>query len=174
MHLSSMNEALADYKVTAGYSVMVTIAGRSYSFSSDKSGKLTVSMPGPGRETMRALAQAQVRIVLDYDAFKDYDSTAAGWADEMVIKRKIRFEGDTALLEDFEKDVGGNINSVKAKIQAGGPGTAAINEARARVEEAMSEVKGQAKEAFEIELSSATEITTLSLPEAAYDYDSQP
>mmetsp|Transcript_141338 Transcript_141338/g.260468 ORF Transcript_141338/g.260468 Transcript_141338/m.260468 type:complete len:603 (-) Transcript_141338:120-1928(-) len=168
--LKSMNSALDSFSVSPGYNLMVTIAGRSYVFCSDGKGKLQVSMPGPGKQTMNALSKAAVRIVLDFDAFKDYDSTARTWADDMVLKRKIRFEGDTALLEKFESDLGHKISSVQSSVDAGGPGKNAIATARAEVLDAFEGVKSQDKDSWELELAGVSGELAL----AEYQVDGTP
>mmetsp|Transcript_36049 Transcript_36049/g.67052 ORF Transcript_36049/g.67052 Transcript_36049/m.67052 type:complete len:609 (-) Transcript_36049:168-1994(-) len=150
--LKLMNEAMSKFTVAAGYNMMVTSAGRSYVFSSDKAGKLSVSMPGPGKQTMNALSKAYVRVVLDFDAFKDYDTTSSSWATDMVMKRKIRFEGDAALLEKFEGDLGSKIKAVESSVSTGGPGRTAINQARDEVLSSVQDVKAQDKESWEAEL----------------------
>lgn len=128
--LKSLNSALLTSRtVTPGYNLMITIAGRSYVFTSDAMGKLQVTIPGPGRETMNALKMAQARIIIETSAMKDFDTTKSGWDEALLESRMLRMEGDIGKLDKFQGDVASFVKSVSNKVVEAGPGQRTIDQA---------------------------------------------
>mmetsp|Transcript_70978 Transcript_70978/g.123110 ORF Transcript_70978/g.123110 Transcript_70978/m.123110 type:complete len:615 (+) Transcript_70978:112-1956(+) len=153
--LSVINRALMGKKVSAGYNLMVTLAGRSYVFASDSSGKLTVTKPGPGMQTAKALKNAQARIVLETEAMRDFDAKKSGWDAQLMDSRMLRLEGDMEALDRFQGDVAPLISMLKSKVDREGPGQRAIDNAFGDYEMKFQMEMQTEKEKFDEELSLA-------------------
>lgn len=151
--LDCLNKVLSEMPVSAGYNLMVTIAGRSYVIVSDRTGKLEVSIPDAGLPTIQALAKVQARILVDADAVKHFDPLKPGWDEDMLAKRKLLLEGDITQLTSFHDDIGPYVGKLQAGIEkAGGPSAAVIADARHELANIARRVKDSELESWDQEL----------------------
>jgi len=110
---SVINNALSEVTVSKGYNVLVSIAGRSYSLTSGKDGKLVLAKVTPGAATTKAVAECKVRWLIDPTAIVDPDSEDA--SDILMDKRKMQIEGDGSMLSLLSDELSEQVESILAQ-----------------------------------------------------------
>jgi len=116
---ATLNNSLSKVKVKPGYSILVTIAERSYLLTSNARGILSVTIVRQG--PAKAMARAQCRLVVHADALGKFEQQADIL--QMIGKRKVQFEGDTMQLKNFDTDISPHMNMLRETVEAAGPGS---------------------------------------------------
>jgi len=151
---STLNSSLSKIKVKSGYSILVTIAERSYLLTSNARGVLSITMVPSGPTSEKAMARSQCRIVVDADALGQIEGPAD--LARMLAKRKMRFAGDATQLKNLEKDIGPHVNMLRESVEAAGPGShvlkMAIDEHNRSLDEQKSELAAYDEYAMQLAL----------------------
>jgi hypothetical protein len=126
----ALNSSLSSVKVSPGYNIMVTIAGRSYVVTSDANGQLAVSVvPNYAHCIAKALARANCRITVDPAALKQMDEQNVDWSKQMAQTRKMQYTGNIVSLDGLQRELGPHIARLRQTVDAAGPGAAVVQRA---------------------------------------------
>lgn len=101
--LKAINSFLSGCSVAKGYNILVTLAGRSYHFTSDAGGKLVCIPLAPGKPTADAIAKCKVRVVaLPAPAGQTAPSDDM---EQMQERRRVYVDGDGGHLLKLEEEL---------------------------------------------------------------------
>jgi len=122
-----LNSSLSKIKVGRDYSVLVTIAERSYLLASDSKGTLSVAIVPKGPLATKIMARAQCRLTIDADALGHFEQQAEVL--QMLATRKMRCDGDSSQLKKLEEELAPYVGSLREAVDAAGPGSHVIKAA---------------------------------------------
>lgn len=149
-----LNSSLSKIKVRRDYSVLVTIAERSYLLASDSNGKLSIGIVPKGPHATKIMARAQCRLTIDADALGHFEHQAD--ISQLWTQRKMRCDGDSSQLKKLEEELAPHVVSLREAVDAGGPGAhvlkAAIDEHNSQLDTRKMELAYYDEDAMQLAL----------------------